>query len=84
MTTVADHDHQRAERIATAQRSLQAWEAERERVYRTALDAADRRLAAAGPWRAIDPHDQPRAMAEAHAARAAWEARNPEPAPPEL
>jgi hypothetical protein len=84
VTSLAEHDRQRAERIATAQRRLQAWEAERAAIYRVALDAANDRLAAAGPWHAIAPWDSPRALAEAHAARAAWEARNPEPLPPQL
>jgi hypothetical protein len=82
--TVTAHDHARAQRIAEAQAALVAWKRERERVYRAALDASDARLAAAGPWRSIAPWDQPKAMAEAAAARAAWVAANPEPAPPEL
>jgi hypothetical protein len=82
--TFTEHEAERALRIAEHQTAHRAWMDERERVYRAALDAADARLAAAGPWRAIAPWDQPKAMAEAHRARAEWVAAHPEPEAPKL
>jgi hypothetical protein len=82
MTTVTQHDHARAQRIAEAQAAHMAWEAERRTIYGVAANAAAAAARSAGVPAFSAERDH--GAVAGRRALAEWEQANPEPRPPQL